>query len=185
MAERHGLKVLLNDPPKKIGVSIDEIAQNCDIITFHTPLTFNCQLSTVNYPTYHLCDEQFLAKTKPNALIINAARGGIVDEQALLRSGRPFIIDTCENEPNLDKHVLQRAMLASMHIAGYSLQGKRNASQMCLNAISETFGLKRIELSKDIRPAGDSAKGWLKRVSDALKAHPEQFEQLRKDYPLR
>ena len=38
MAERKGYKVLLNDPPKGIGVSLDETAQNSDIITFHVPL---------------------------------------------------------------------------------------------------------------------------------------------------
>ena len=38
MAERKGMRVLLNDPPKGIGVSLDEIARNCDIITFHVPL---------------------------------------------------------------------------------------------------------------------------------------------------
>ena len=71
MAERKGYKVLLNDPPKGIGVSLDEIAQKCDIITFHTPL---------DETTYHLCDAAFVKKCKPNALIINAARGGVVDE---------------------------------------------------------------------------------------------------------
>ena len=81
MAERRGLKVLLNDPPKGIGISLDEIAKNCDIITFHVPLTSN---PLTPNPTFHLCDAAFLARCKPHALIINAARGGVVDEQALL-----------------------------------------------------------------------------------------------------
>lgn len=132
MAERKGFKVLLNDPPKGIGISLDKIAKNCDIITFHVPLV--C-------PTRHLCDETFLSHCKPDALIINAARGGVVDEQALLHSGHPFILDTWENEPNLNKEVLQSAFRASMHIAGYSVQGKRNATQMCLNSIANLFQL--------------------------------------------
>ena len=53
MAERRGMKVLLNDPPKGIGIPLDEIAQKCDIITFHVP---------IDQTTYHLCDEAFLAK---------------------------------------------------------------------------------------------------------------------------
>ena len=53
MAERKGMEVLLNDPPKNIGVSLDFIAQNSDIITFHVPL---------DKSTYHMCDEAFLAK---------------------------------------------------------------------------------------------------------------------------
>ena len=181
MAERRGMKVLLNDPPKGIGVSLDFIAQNCDIITFHVPL---------DKTTYHLCDDTFLNKCKPNALIINAARGGVVDEQALLRSGHPFILDTWENEPDIHPEILAKAILASMHIAGYSVAGKRNASQMCLNAIAELFNLQKIDISKsrglDIsKQKGDTAPGWISRISDQLKVDPTAFEALRKAYPLR
>ena len=181
MAERRGMKVLLNDPPKGIGVSLDFIAQNSDIITFHVPL---------DKTTYHLCDEAFLKQCKPNAFIINAARGGVVDEQALLRSGHPFILDTWENEPNIHPEILAKALLASMHIAGYSVAGKRNASQMCLNAIAELFNLQKIDISKsrglDIsKQKGDTAPGWISRISDQLKADPTAFEALRKAYPLR
>ena len=181
MAERRGMKVLLNDPPKGIGVSLDFIAQNSDIITFHVPL---------DKTTYHLCDDTFLNKCKPDAFIINAARGGVVDEQALLRSGHPFILDTWENEPNIHPEILAKALLASMHIAGYSVAGKRNASQMCLNAIAELFNLQKIDISKsrglDIsKQKGDTAPGWISRISNQLKADPTAFEALRKAYPLR
>ena len=181
MAERKGMKVLLNDPPKHIGVSLDFIAQNCDIITFHVPL---------DNSTYHLCNEAFLAKCKPGALIINAARGGVVDEQALLQSGHPYILDTWEKEPDINADVLQKAELASMHIAGYSVEGKRNASQMCLDQIAKSFGLKPIDISKYpylelSNKKEDSVPGWLFRVSKSLKANPTAFEALRKSYPLR
>lgn len=180
MAERKSLKVLLNDPPKGIGVSLDEIAAQCDIITFHVPL---------DETTYHLCNASFLAQCRSDALIINAARGGVVDEKALLASGHPFILDTWEKEPNIDPEVVAHAQLASMHIAGYSLEGKRNASQMCLDAIGEQFGLPAINLQSPIyhlqSPIGDTSPGWLARISALLKAHPEQFETLRKNYVLR
>lgn len=178
MAESKGIRVLLNDPPKEIGVPLEEIAKNCDIITYHVP---------IQKDTYHLCDAAFLSKCKPTALIINAARGGVVDEQALLRSGHPFILDTWENEPHVNKEVLSHAFRASMHIAGYSIEGKRNASQMCLDAISAQFSLPKIDLSKYPYPApkGDSLPGWLSRITDSLKANPAAFEELRKTYPLR
>ena len=178
MAAHRGMKVLLNDPPKGIGVSLDFIAQNCDIITFHVPL---------DNSTYYLCNEAFLAKCKPGALIINAARGGVVDEQALLQSGHPYILDTWENEPNINPEVLSKALLASMHIAGYSVEGKRNASQMCLEAIAEQFNLPQISnLHSPIsNEKGDSAPGWISRISASLKANPTAFEALRKSYPLR
>ncbi len=179
MAERKGLKVLLNDPPKGIGISLDKIAKNCDIITFHVPLV--CL-------TRHLCDEPFLSHCKPDALIINAARGGVVDEQALLHSGHPFILDTWENEPNLNKEVLQSAFRASMHIAGYSVQGKRNATQMCLNSIANLFQLPPIDISAypyEGKTADPNNPHWLEDITRQLKAQPEQFETLRKNYYLR
>jgi len=175
MAERKGYKVVLNDPPKGIGESLDFIAQNCDIITFHVPL---------DETTRHLCDEAFLSKCQPDALIINAARGGVVDEQALLRSGHPFIIDTWEKEPNIDHQVLAKALRASFHIAGYSVEGKRNATQKCLDEIAAFSHLTPIQLPS-FSAQGDAAPGWLERVTGVLKRHPEQFEQLRKQYPLR
>ena len=179
MAERKGFKVLLNDPPKGIGISLDKIAKNCDIITFHVPLV--C-------PTRHLCDKTFLSHCKPGALIINAARGGVVDEQALLHSGHPFILDTWENEPNLNKEVLQSAFRASMHIAGYSVQGKRNATQMCLNSIANLFQLPPIDISAypySGKTAEPNNPHWLEDITRQLKAQPEQFETLRKNYYLR
>ena len=197
MAERKGMRVLLNDPPKGIGVSLDESEgiepfmggeiADCDIITFHVPLVrvqnTEYRIQT-DFPTYHLCDEAFLAKCKPDALIINASRGGVVDEQALLRSGRKFILDTWENEPHISPEVLSHAFLASMHIAGYSEEGKRNATQMCLDAVSAQWGLSPLKVPV-AKASGDSASGWLRRISERLKAAPEEFENLRRNYPLR
>ena len=181
MAEREGYQVLLNDPPKGIGISLDEIARKCDIITFHVPLDTS---------TYHMCDAEFLAKCKPGALIINAARGGVVDEEALLHSGHPYILDTWENEPAINPEVLQHALRASMHIAGYSVEGKRNASQMCLDYIAEQFDLPKIDISKsrynDIStPKQNSNEPWLAAITQQLKSHPTSFDTLRKAYPLR
>ena len=177
MAERRGLHVLLNDPPRDIGVSLDEIAKNCDIITFHVPLSDD---------TRHLCDEDFLRRCKPGALIINAARGGVVDEEALLGSGHPYVLDTWENEPHISPRVLAGAQLASMHIAGYSLQGKRNATQMCLTAIARQFALPEIHIPEGTgEQPGDSAPGWVRRITTRLQSTPDQFEALRRAYALR
>ena len=191
MAERKGYKVLLSDPPLGIGLPLEQLAPLCDIITFHTPLTREGE-----YPTYHLCDANILRLCKPGTLIINAARGGIIDEQALLSCLNPLpfrdgmgvgtAIDCWENEPNLNQDLLKHVDLASFHIAGYSIQGKMNASEMCLHAFCEFFSLPILSINKKVVPLqGDSEPGWLKRISDKLKAHPEHFEQLRKQYKLR
>ena len=190
MAERKGYKVLLSDPPLGIGMSLEQLAPLCDVLTFHTPLTREGE-----YPTYHLCDETILRLCKPNTLLINAARGGVIDEQALLSCLSPLAssphrliasIDCWENEPNLNQELLKKVDLVSFHIAGYSIQGKMNASEMCLRAFCEFFSLPILSINKKVVPLqGDSEPGWLKRVSDQLKAAPEHFEQLRKQYKLR
>ena len=190
MAQRRGYKVLLSDPPLGIGAPLTDIAPQCDVITFHTPLTFDGE-----YPTYHLCDENVLRLCQPGTLIINAARGGIIDEHALLSCLSPLAssphrllasIDCWEGEPNLNHEFLKHVDLASFHIAGYSIQGKMNASEMCLRAFCEFFSLPILSINKKVVPLqGDSAPGWLKRISAQLKAAPEHFEQLRKNYILR
>ena len=190
MANKKGYRVLLSDPPLGIGASLQEIAPLCDVLTFHTPLTYDGA-----YPTYHLGNADVLRICKPDALIINAARGGIIDEQALLAHIYTFpskeekggiAIDCWEGEPTINRALLQKVDLASFHIAGYSIEGKMRASEMCLEAFCKFFSLPILSINKKVVPLhGDSKSGWLKRISDQLKAHPEQFEQLRKNYPLR
>ena len=187
MAERKGYRVLLSDPPLGIGSSLQEIAPQCDVLTFHTPLTFDGE-----HPTYHLCNADILRLCKPDALIINAARGGVIDEQALIAQLTTdncqlrTAIDCWEGEPEINTKLLQQVNLASFHIAGYSIQGKMRASEMCLEAFCKFFSLPILSINKKVVPLqGDSESGWLQRISMRLKAHPEQFEQLRKNYPLR
>ena len=187
MAQRRGYKVLLSDPPLGIGLSLEQLTPLCDVLTFHTPLTHDGE-----HPTYHLCDANILRLCKPNTLIINAARGGVIDEQALLsqlsslNSQLSTAIDCWEGEPNLNQELLKKVDLASFHIAGYSIQGKMNASEMCLRAFCEFFSLPILSINKKAVPLqGDSEPGWIKRISAQLKAAPEHFEQLRKAYPLR
>ena len=189
MAERRGYKVLLSDPPLGIGMSLEQLAPLCDVLTFHTPLTREGE-----HPTYHLCNETILRLCKPNTLLINAARGGVIDEQALLSTlntqhstlNYTTAIDCWENEPNLNQELLKKVDLASFHIAGYSIQGKMNASEMCLRAFCEFFSLPILSINKKAVPLqGDSEKGWLLRITEQLKATPEHFEQLRKQYRLR
>ena len=189
MAQKNGYRVLLSDPPLGIGAPLKEIAPQCDVLTFHTPLTYDGE-----YPTYHLCNADILRLCKPNALIINAARGGIIDEQALLATLNTKLstlnyttaIDCWEGEPDLNQELLKRVDLASFHIAGYSIEGKMRASEMCLQAFCEFFSLPILSINKKLVPLqGDSAPGWLQRISNQLKAAPEHFEQLRKQYKLR
>ena len=157
MAQQRGYKVLISDPPLGIGMSLQELAPQCDVLTFHTPLTRDGE-----HPTYHLYNADILRLCQPNILIINAARGGVIDEQALLSqlNSLPFregvgvglAIDCWEGEPQLNQELLKKVDIASFHIAGYSIQGKMNASEMCLKAFCEFFSLPILSINKKAVP---------------------------------
>lgn len=177
-------EILVNDP--FLGFS-DEVT-SCDIITLHTPLTYEGP-----YPTYRLVDEQFLLSVKNCPIIINAARGGVVDEEALERALdegniRQAVIDTWEGEPlNLRLSLLQKVFIGTPHIAGYSADGKANATRMSLEALAHWMGR---EMHFDIRPpkAENQRTGLNYNPKDdsiPLKQAPETFEKLRGNYPLR
>ena len=187
MSQRKGYTILLNDPPKHIGVNLEDIARRADIITFHTPLT-----TTGNYPTYHLCDEPFLDKCKPDAVIINAARGGVVDEKALLKklqnpdSQLSAVIDTWEGEPHLNKALLKEVRIGTYHIAGYTLRGKINATNLCLAALCTHFALPILQIPKKALPLqAETGTGWIREVDRQLRQQPDNFETLRETYKLR
>ncbi len=198
MAQRRGWTTLVSDPPREAkgdiqGVSLQQIAHEADIITFHTPLTHDG-----NHPTYHLWTKEQFTHMKPNALIINAARGGVVHEGDLLdylttHPAAQAAIDCWENEPQLNTHLLRRSNLATYHIAGYTLEGKYNASVMCLQGLIQHFTIDDATAQKllhhlqqsRIFPTLPQVGFDIHHTSQQLKAHPDQFEALRKAYPLR
>ena len=202
-AQAMGFSVKLNDPPKATKekdnthyYSLEELARTCDVISFHTPLSFNG-----DNPTFHLADADFFSCLKKKPVIINAARGGVIDEHSLLEAYRKniistYIIDTWENEPDINLELLRNAFIGTPHIAGYSADGKCNASRMALTAVCNFFHLQTDftitppQLSNKIVPEKDEAKRKLQLYnplvdSQRLKEAPEKFEYLRGNYPLR
>lgn len=200
MAEELGMKVLLNDPPRADRgeegfVSLDVLADECDIITFHTPLH-----REGIYRTYHLADEDFFFLLKRTPYIINSSRGEVVDTASLLAAlaaGRvkDAIIDTWEYEPCISRELMEVAYIATPHIAGYSADGKANATRMSLEALCRFF---KIDATIQIVPPSlspmqlseDKEKAYLQYYnplcdSERLKAAPDKFEWLRGNYPLR
>lgn len=148
LARAIGMKVLLNDPPRErkegkgIYVSLQEIQEQADIITFHVPLN-----NEGTDKTHHLFDEAFLKKLKRKPVIINSSRGEVIDEQMLKKGLREkqiqaAVLDVWKNEPNIDLELLTFAEIATPHIAGYSLDGKANGTKMAVQAISKFFNLK-------------------------------------------
>lgn len=98
-----------------------ESLENLDVITLHVPLT-----RQGNYPTHHFIDEAFLQKQKPGCVLINASRGAVIDSKALKQKGKHLFwcLDVFEHEPNIDRELLERTIIATPHIAGYSVQSK-------------------------------------------------------------
>lgn len=139
-----GLEVLGCDPPLADGgqtglVDLDAIA-GCDIVSFHTPLQRDGA-----HPTRHLADAAFLARLKPGAILINTARGAVVDNAALLaalqrRNDLHVVLDVWEGEPRLDRQLAARVALATPHIAGYSYDGKLRGSWMLYEAFCAFLG---------------------------------------------
>lgn len=114
-------------------VSFDDLLQQADAVSIHVPLT-----QTGHYPTYHLLNELAFAQLKPEAILINSARGAVVSEQALLadiqKTQRDVVLDVFEHEPKISAALLDAVRLVTPHIAGYSLEGKARGTQMIYEA---------------------------------------------------
>ncbi len=199
MAERIGMKVLLNDPPRADAgeqgfTSLDTLAEQCDILTFHTPL-----IRDGKYQTFHLADRTFFQKLQRRPYLLNTSRGEVVETEALLEAldtgtVTEAVIDVWENEPHISQELLNKVFIGTPHIAGYSADGKANATRMVLkafchffhkpsnfhivlptssNAFSENENLRILQLYNPLKDY------------ETLRTNPEHFEQLRGDYPLR
>jgi erythronate-4-phosphate dehydrogenase len=143
-AEKLGLHVLQNDPPRarETGdprfLPLDDL-MHADFITLHVPLTRDG-----SDPTLHLFDLPRLRKMKPGGVLINSSRGPVVETAAarkILKTGHlnAMLLDVWENEPNIDINLLKLVELGSPHIAGYSFDGKVNGTQMIYQAACTYF----------------------------------------------
>lgn len=197
--KRLGAKVLVNDPPRvEAGykdadyVSLEEVLTQSDAITLHTPLTHDGK-----YPTLHLIGEREIGMMRNGVVLVNAARGEIIDTKSVVKAIKEgkignAIIDTWEGEPILDLELLRLADVATPHIAGYSVEGKQRATRMALEAVGETLGIQVdvSGLAGPYREPGEmDANGIMAaydpaEMTSALKARPSDFERLRNGYGL-
>ena len=139
-----GFKVLKNDPPRMAAEGpegfcpLDYLLQNANVVTMHVPL---------DETTKGMCDDSFFEKMKPGTIFINASRGEVVDEAALKRAIPklgPVIIDTWNNEPDIDHELMDMVDIATPHIAGYSYQGKQNGTAAAVRSLSRFFGFENL-----------------------------------------
>lgn len=199
----YGMHVLRNDPPRAEAegtagfVSLEAVAEEADIISFHTPLT-----KSGPHPTYHLADADFFSMTRRKPWFVNASRGAVHDTPALtraLKSGKigAAVIDCWENEPTIDGELLRLADVATPHIAGFSADGKANATRACLRSIERFFGVRMERIGEVVPPAPacpviDLAKVVdhrveyavlrsipLEKTDSMLRNMPDEFERVR------
>jgi len=134
--------------------SLDE-ALRAPIISLHTPFT-----TTGAHPTFHMLNAHRLSALKPGTVLINAARGEVIDNAALSQrlrqdSGLITVLDCWENEPSISAGLLSQVRLGTPHIAGYSVEAKRSASERNYQAFLRHFELQDTR-SSDVQGAAQT-----------------------------
>jgi len=195
-----GCEILLCDPLRAESennfksIPLNELC-DVDVISLHVPLT-----RQGNHPTYHLIAKNILKKQKKHCVLINTSRGSVIDFTELKHYGQhlQWCLDVWENEPVIDLSVLQQAVIATPHIAGYSLQSKHRAIAMLYQtAVKDQFILPisepKIELptftvdfdnadwQEQVLAIYDP-RMTTKQMKAALKNDPMCFDLLRKSF---
>jgi erythronate-4-phosphate dehydrogenase len=139
-----GYEVRLCDPPRAEAEGGDGFvdlatALASDVVTLHVPLT-----DEGPHPTRDLIDAAAVSRLRGGTVLLNAARGGVVDEAALrerLDHGPDLVaaIDTWMDEPRIDTELLARVDIATPHVAGYTLEGRLRGTAMVARAAATRF----------------------------------------------
>lgn len=208
-----GVNVLLCDPPRadngddETFYPLETLLNEADILTFHTPLN-----KSGPYTSYHLINESNLEKLPEGCILVNASRGEVVDNQALLSAlerGKALrvVLDVWEPEPDLSLALLDKIAIATPHIAGYTLEGKARGTTQVYEAYCDFIGQpQHVELStllpvpiiSTISVQGELTQSLLKQLihlvydvrrDDAplrqVAGIKGEFDKLRKFYPVR
>lgn len=200
--------LLTRDVPAEAGALADALA--CDVVSLHVPLT-----EAGEHATRHLIDARRVAGLCDDALLINAARGAVVDNATLgeAMQRRPRLraaLDVWEHEPRPDRALLARVLIGTPHIAGYAHDGKLRGARQVYAALREFLGATgapadppelRAPPAGDLRPA--DCASWQQAVLACYDARDDDarlraamrdaeedaravaFDRLRRDYPLR
>lgn len=200
-----GFNVLLCDPFRSLkerdfhGVFLEEFS-DLDFITLHTPLTYDG-----TYPTYHMIEKNFLKRQKKNTILLNTSRGSVIDFADLKQYGQELLwcLDVWENEPTIDQDVLDKALIATPHIAGYSVQSKYRGIEMLYHAAIQQGVIPALDLPAIDYPHVDlpivkEPSDWrdvalaiynplltTKLMKETLNQNEDKFDWLRKHFQER
>jgi erythronate-4-phosphate dehydrogenase len=210
LLETLGVPVVANDPPLTAAgvaglVGLDDALAR-DIVCLHVPLTREGPC-----PTHRMIAAAALGRMRDGALLVNTARGDVVDGTALLaelQSGRLHAaLDVWPGEPRIDAALLLATCVATPHVAGYSDDGKRNGTLMVYAAFCRWAGLQAVQSlpeldtkpplqltrSEDALDIALDASCFVRSHDAALRAlaplsaehRAAGFDRLRRDYPKR
>lgn len=133
-AQAFGMKIIVYDPfvsqeyAQKLGIKVvdfDDLIKQADYITLHIPLTSE---------TKYIINENTFSKMKENVRIINCARGGIIDESALVEAVKKGIVkgaavDVFEEEPPLESPLLnEENIIVTPHLGASTQEAQVNVS---------------------------------------------------------
>ncbi|WMC09272.1 4-phosphoerythronate dehydrogenase [Oceanimonas pelagia] len=212
-AEGLGMRVLRCDPPLANAgmpglVGYDQ-ALAADIVSFHVPITHQGP-----YATHHLLNEERIDRLGGHQVLINACRGDVWNNRALLarqQGGRPLtlVMDVWEHEPAVLAELVPHVLIATPHIAGYSLEGKARGTFALYRALCNHGGQPERHSLAALLPAPAVRSVHLNRAPDQAQlerlvrlvydierddrnfrrglasGEPGFFDRLRKEYPER
>lgn len=167
-AEALGMRVLRCDPPRaraaaqagEAGAFVDyQSALGADIVSFHVPITREGPDAT-----FHLLDERVIAARPAGQILVNASRGEVWDNQALLARQQGLscpqelgplrlVMDVWEGEPEPLRALVPHTEIATPHIAGYSLEGKARGTWMLYQALCQQLGRAARQDLQSLLPA--------------------------------
>ena len=181
MARYLGFNVLLCDPPRAAAeggdgfCSLEFLLANSQVVTMHVPL---------DETTRGMADEDFFMLMPPGSLFINAARGEVLDDEALIQAIPKLgavVIDTWNHEPDVNRDLLEMVDIATPHIAGYSYQGKQNATASAVQSVARHFGIEQLY---DYSPEADIPDHDPIRLDLGDKTHGERAAVFQYNYPI-
>lgn len=180
MARTLGFRVLIYDPrnttSSELGtVDLDTLLAESDIVSLHLKLTDS---------TRGIADAAFFERMKFGAIFINTAHGDLIVEENLLEAVPKLgavVIDTWSGEPNINTDLVEAADIATPHIAGYSYQGKQQATMMSVRSVARFFG---IEALYDFFPEADVTGLQAVKLDFHAKSQGEIASMMQYNYPI-
>ncbi|OAV00784.1 MULTISPECIES: 4-phosphoerythronate dehydrogenase [Moraxella] len=181
-ADQLGWQIAGFDPflrASKINNASFEEVLTADVISIHTPLTHSGA-----YPTYRMFNAQIFEKLRPNTLLINSARGEIIEEEALIdtinHKNLQVVLDVFPDEPTISAPLFDALSIATPHIAGYTLEGKIRGTDMIYQAFCRKFDLPIIQRFDALLPP--NPYHFSKLLSDQTLENLRQFYDINADY---